>query len=132
EVLGLERSGRAVGVDDDFFELGGHSLLAPRLLARLGQASGVELSLRELFLEPTVAGLARRVEGALQSGAVPSAGPIPRLARDGLLPASFAQRRLWFLDRLAPGGSLYNIPAAYELRGALAPAALAAALAQVV
>ena len=48
------------------------------------------------------------------------------------LPLSFSQERLWFLDRLDPGSSVYNMPAAVELRGALRPAALAAALSAVV
>ncbi len=134
EVLGANRPGAApggIGIHDSFFELGGHSLLAPRLLARLRQLAGAELSLLDLFTEPTVAGLARRVEEVLRAGAAPSAGPIPRLAQRGPLPLSFAQQRLWFLDRLSPGSALYNIPAAYELRGAVHPAALAAGLTEV-
>ncbi|HSU83481.1 MAG TPA: condensation domain-containing protein, partial [Thermoanaerobaculia bacterium] len=57
---------------------------------------------------------------------------IERVARDGApLPLSFAQQRLWFLDRLEPGSPLYNMPAAVELRGRLYPAALAAALGEI-
>jgi amino acid adenylation domain-containing protein/non-ribosomal peptide synthase protein (TIGR01720 family) len=52
----------------------------------------------------------------------PSSGlpPPRRLPRDGPLALSFAQERLWFIDRLAPGSATYNIPAlAFRLRGAL-------------
>ena len=61
ELLGLE----AVGIDEDFFLLGGHSLLAAQLHAHLSDFFGVELSLRALFDNPTVAGLADEVERAI-------------------------------------------------------------------
>ncbi len=146
EVLGLQR----VGVDDDFFAAGGHSLLATRLVSRLREALGVEIPLRALFESPTVAGLARRLEAARREPASPAIGspvgtpnmapvpppisPTPR-PEDGTppppIPLSFAQERLWFLDRLAAGGSAYNLAAAVRLRGGLEVAALAAAFREI-
>ncbi len=130
EVLGVERA----GIHDDFFELGGHSLLAARAVSRLRESFGVEVPLRELFEAPTPAGLAAFVERALRGvtdGAGLSAPPITPVRRDGPLVPSFAQERLWFLDRLAPGGGAYNVPWTLRLRGRLDPAWLAAALATV-
>ncbi len=123
ELLGAERP----GAHDDFFELGGHSLLATRLVARVRDAFGVELPLRELFEATTLRALAGRVDAAATPG---EPEPAPRPRTPGEAPAlSFAQARLWFLDRLSPGDPAYNLPTALRLRGELDPGALARALA---
>ncbi|MEO6191373.1 MAG: amino acid adenylation domain-containing protein, partial [Thermoanaerobaculia bacterium] len=128
EVLGSRR----VGIHDDFFELGGHSLLATQVMSRVREAFNVEVPLRRLFEGPTVAELAHAIEAALAAGAPAADGPIPRVGRDGSLLLSFAQERLWFLDRLQPGETVYNLPLALRLRGELDAAALAAAFGEIV
>jgi amino acid adenylation domain-containing protein len=57
EVLGAPQ----VGVHDDFFELGGHSLLATQVISRAREAFAMEIPLRHLFEDPTVARLAERI-----------------------------------------------------------------------
>ena len=114
EVLGRER----VGVDDDFFALGGHSLLATQVMSRMVRDMGVELPLRSLFESPTVAELAERI-AAIAAEAAPATQPIERTSRDEPLPLSFAQERLWILDRIEGESSLYNIPVTFELLGHL-------------
>ncbi|MET0396582.1 MAG: amino acid adenylation domain-containing protein, partial [Longimicrobiaceae bacterium] len=127
EVLGLER----VGVTDGFFELGGHSLLATRVVSRVRRVFAVELPLRALFEGPTVAELAGRVE-ALRRAELPVLPPVVPVGRTGALPLSFAQERLWFIDRLEPGSAVYSIPMAWRLGGALDAAALRRALGEIV
>src|SRR5215213_4758559 len=127
EVLGVP-----VGVADDFFELGGHSLLATQVMSRVREAFGVEVGLRELFERPTVKGLGQSIEQALRQGAGIPALPITRVDRDGELPLSFAQQRLWFIDQLAPGGTVYNIPLAVRLSGALNVPALEQTLNEII
>ncbi|MEO6191364.1 MAG: amino acid adenylation domain-containing protein, partial [Thermoanaerobaculia bacterium] len=130
ELLGVER----VGIHDNFFHLGGHSLLAVQMVSRVRHLLGTEVELRDLFNSPTVESLARTVERNLLEKAGPRGGPAPARASrgDGELPLSFAQQRLWFLDRLQPGSSSYNMPTAYRLRGGLRPPVLAAALGEIV
>ncbi|MFL6198889.1 MAG: condensation domain-containing protein, partial [Thermoanaerobaculia bacterium] len=122
-----------VSPHQNFFELGGHSLLATRMISRVRAVLGVELPLRSVFEEPTLSGfaaLAGRVRlGDAEGAPVP---PLVRMPRGGPLPASFAQQRLWFLDRLEPGSFAYNLAGAVRLEGALDVAALAGALSAIV
>ena len=127
ELLGLER----VGLDGDFFALGGHSLLAARVISRLRGAFGVELPVRDLFEAPTVEALAARVE-ARRIGANPAVSPLLPVPRQGDLPLSFAQQRLWFIDQLEPGSPLYNLPLALRVEGPLQPAVLQRCLGEIV
>ena len=123
EVLGLPPEA-PVGIHDDLFRLGGHSLLAARLAARVREVLGAELPLRSVIARPTVAGVAAAIAG--RAG---GAQTIPAAADPAAPPLSFAQERLWFLDRLDPGSARYNMPVGLRLRGGLDAPALAAALA---
>ncbi|MFL6233377.1 MAG: amino acid adenylation domain-containing protein, partial [Thermoanaerobaculia bacterium] len=87
--------------------------------------------LRAVFEAPTAAELAARV-AAERPAAEFDRTPIVPVPREGALPLSFAQQRLWFLDQWEPGSPLYNMPAAVELKGQLDRAALAAALGEIV
>ncbi|MGW0330790.1 non-ribosomal peptide synthase/polyketide synthase [Streptomyces sp. NPDC003011] len=121
DVLGVD----AVGAEDDFFDLGGDSILATRALARIREETGARLSIRDVFTARTVAALARLLDAPLAEAAP---DPIPAVPRDRPLPLSSAQRRLWFLDDLTPGGAEYNTGLALRLRGELDTGALRRAL----
>ncbi|HSK78164.1 MAG TPA: amino acid adenylation domain-containing protein, partial [Thermoanaerobaculia bacterium] len=123
EVLGVE----PVGPEADFFDLGGHSLLATRLVSRVRAVFGVELPLQAVFETPTVEGLAARI--GCSPG--PPLNPIVRMPREQPLALSFAQQRLWFLERIEPGAAYLHLPAALDCAGRLDPAALAGSLGEI-
>ncbi|MEH2084715.1 MAG: non-ribosomal peptide synthase/polyketide synthase [Nostoc sp.] len=120
QVLKLEQ----VGIHDNFFELGGHSLLATQLVSRIRNLFKVELPLRELFSNATVAQLARSLQHLQQQDITLTAPPILKRVENVELPLSFAQQRLWFLDQFEPNRPFYNIPIALRLAGTLNQAAL--------
>ncbi|MER6071757.1 amino acid adenylation domain-containing protein [Streptomyces sp. NPDC001817] len=113
-----------VSVHDDFFALGGHSLLAAQAVGRVAARLGVELGVRAVFEAPTVEEFAARATGARRRDAHLPVG----FAGDGPHVLSFAQQRLWFLDRLDPGSPQYNVPLLITVDGPLDVAALLAAL----
>ncbi|WP_131827734.1 non-ribosomal peptide synthetase, partial [Mycolicibacterium conceptionense] len=122
-VLGLER----VGVDDSFFDLGGDSIMAMRVAAAINTSLDAGLAVRTLFDAPTVAQLASHVGEDSDRRAPLVAGERPRL-----IPLSYAQQRLWFLNRFEGGAATYNMPIAFRINGALDLGALDAALDDVI
>jgi hypothetical protein len=127
EVLGLA----SVGVEEDFFALGGHSLLAARVIARLRAELAVDVSLRSFFASPTVAGLAQHVTTTRATGETPGPSLVPA-PRQGPLPASFAQERMWFIEQMTPGNPAYNISGAMLLEGTLDGDALVRTFSEIV
>ncbi len=130
---------------DDFFALGGDSLLATQVISRLRQVCRVRLHLRDIFENPTVAGLAEAIRrggpnsqklAALSSR---SAEKQPKEQRPALTTAiqrradgapcalSFTQQRWWFLNQWAPG-TADHLSLVLRLKGELDRNALERAL----
>jgi amino acid adenylation domain-containing protein/non-ribosomal peptide synthase protein (TIGR01720 family) len=115
-LLGIER----IGIHDSFFEMGGQSLLAMRLVTAVRQQAGKEITIRDVFRNPTIAALA-----ALGADTVPAnTRPVMQLAeRPARVPLSYAQEGLWFVDRLQ-GSVQYHMPWVFRLQGPLNVTAL--------
>jgi len=134
ELLGIKRIGR----DDDFLELGGDSLVTTQIHVRLREAFGLELPLQPLFELTTIAAQAEWVaqtrmtseEGA--DGGTPAMAPLVAKAREGEIPLSFAQQRLWVLDRIEGSNPAYHMPAVLVLNGVLNLEALEASFSEIV
>jgi amino acid adenylation domain-containing protein len=127
EILGVSQ----VGIGDNFFKLGGNSLSVTQMVSHLRGTFEVDLPLRTVFESPTIESISRCIETASQIGKLQE-NPIEPISRDQVLPLSFAQQRLWFLNQLEPDSAFYNIPASVRLVGKLDVASLARALNEVV
>ena len=111
EVLEVEE----IGIEHNFFELGGHSIKAASFVARVFKEMKVELTLKEVFQNPTIKNLAniiRQKEKSLSSG-------IKQVKKRGYYPLSSAQKRLYLLDQKEETGLTYNMPGVVELQGEL-------------
>ncbi|HEY4587874.1 MAG TPA: condensation domain-containing protein, partial [Thermoanaerobaculia bacterium] len=128
ELLGAS----AVAPHDSFFDLGGHSLLATRMISRVRTVLGIDLPMRAIFEQPTLAGFAALAARTRQGDAGPELPPLVRVQRGELLPTSFSQQRLWFLARLEPESFAYNLAWAVRFSGSLDVASLAASLTGIV
>ncbi|OBI06871.1 hypothetical protein A5714_02150 [Mycobacterium sp. E2462] len=124
-VLGLDR----VGLDDDFFTLGGDSLTATRVSARLRLLLGRDVPVRSLFDAPVVGDVARHLDRSRGGATRPPLRPRPRPEH---IPLSYAQQRMWFLNRFDSGAPTYNMPTAFRFDGPLDTEALGAALDDVI
>ena len=122
----------------NFFAFGGNSLLAAQVVARILDVFHVEVPLSVLFERPTFSALATRVgelracqdkaETAVEgrglsnsdgSGMQTSLVALSSAARQGRMPLSFSQQRLWFLEQVHPGSSMNHISMSVRLRGAV-------------
>jgi amino acid adenylation domain-containing protein/FkbM family methyltransferase len=120
DVLGVKRA----GVEENFFDLGGHSLLATQLISRVRNVFHLEVPLRAIFEQPTIAGLAQTIANRVEAEHRTAYPPIEPAPRDGNLPLSFAQHRLWFLNQLEPDSPFYNLRHHLLLKGKLNVSAL--------
>ncbi|MFI6865729.1 amino acid adenylation domain-containing protein [Nocardia sp. NPDC050406] len=126
--LSTDPEARRIGLDDDFFTLGGDSLTATSVVARVSAALGVRVTVRDLFEASTVGGLAARIaeRDTVRDRPRPVARPRPER-----VPLSYAQQRLWLLNRLDPESPSYNMLLALRLTGTVDHAVLRAALTDV-
>ncbi|MFA0964352.1 amino acid adenylation domain-containing protein [Roseivirga sp. BDSF3-8] len=130
EVLQKENLSR----EDNFFQAGGHSLIGARIINKLNAQLGLALSFRDMYEYPTIAALSAYIE-SLQGNEKATAQQqteMTVLPEQADYEVSPGQRRLWFLYRLDPYGSSYNIPAEFEIGEKADPEIVQKALSEVI
>jgi amino acid adenylation domain-containing protein len=126
EILHIEDSDR-IGVLDDFFELGGDSLAANQVIARIRERLYVDISLRNFFEQPSIRALAGEVARSEKKVSV-----IGKARREGKIPLSFAQERLWFLQELDNENIAYHVPRVIRFDGELKVSLLERTLSEII
>jgi amino acid adenylation domain-containing protein len=120
-----------VGVHDNFFDIGGHSLLVIQMIGRVRDRFAIEMPLRVLFEQPTLAEFSAWIERA-HDGSEAGMHPLTRVSRDAPLPLSFAQQAVWLANQFEGASAAYGIPAALHIEGPLAVTVLRAAFGELI
>jgi amino acid adenylation domain-containing protein/non-ribosomal peptide synthase protein (TIGR01720 family) len=105
---------KAIRTGSNFFEIGGHSLLAMRLMTALRREFDVEIRIKDIFSNPTLSELAKHIQAQNKTLEVPLMLPVSD--SETHIPLSFAQERLWFIDKLE-GSRQFNLPIVLNLKG---------------
>ncbi len=113
-----------VGRNDNFFNLGGHSLLVTQVILRVRDMLKVELPIRSLFESPTIEQFSQLIQEQIGEGRFTQLTDITRVTRDGELPLSYSQQRMWFFEQLAHESASFHIPLGVRIKGRLNRAAL--------
>lgn len=111
DILQLDK----IGVNHDFFELGGHSLHAIRLMAELRKMFEIEVPVRIIFEYRTIRELASYIE-QLAPTVSHAIEPVPSKL---FYPLASAQKGLYFLHRMKPSATHYNMPVGMIIEGPL-------------
>ncbi|WP_081735117.1 non-ribosomal peptide synthetase [Paenibacillus gorillae] len=111
ELLGTD----VISAKDSFFELGGHSLKAAGMVSRIAERFGVQMPLRDIFMNPTLEGLA----GHLDTSDTMEATRIPKQPEREYYPMSRAQRRQFMMGMISGEAKMYHVPFAVHMQGNL-------------
>ncbi|MDG4771292.1 non-ribosomal peptide synthetase [Solwaraspora sp. WMMD792] len=124
------------GVDHSYFDLGGDSLRAMNIVARLNEEFGVGLRISDLYHHPTVRGLAVRIRHLSADDPGVGSRTQPDRLPDGShateYPITTSQSGIYYLQRLDPRSTAYNIPLSFAVRGPLDAARLQQAVNELV
>jgi acyl carrier protein len=113
DVLGIEKD--KLSIDGNFFELGGHSLKAAMLTARIHKKMGLKIPLDQVFINPTVMGLAESFKNT-RGAEFASAQPVEKKE---YYDCTYVQERFYILQQMDVASTVYNLTGIYLCEGDL-------------
>ncbi|MGE6226487.1 amino acid adenylation domain-containing protein [Paenibacillus chitinolyticus] len=111
ELLGTD----TISAKDSFFDLGGHSLKAAGMISRIAERFGIQIPLRDIFMNPTLEGLAAHLDTSGTAATV----RIPKQPEREHYPMSRAQRRQYMMGLISDEATMYHVPFAVHMQGKL-------------
>lgn len=115
KMLGINQ----ISINDDFFKLGGHSLLAIQLVSEVRNVTGSEVTIQDLFKNPTISGLSDEIREFRAVNPDFKIMTIPHIDRNGILPLSFHQQGVWEFEHRRPNTSYFIGSMCLKLSGSL-------------
>lgn len=103
-----------ISADADFFALGGHSLLAVQMISRVNDRFDVSLTIRQAFVYPSIKAMSEYLDSVEEQQSLSKILPV---SRKEAIPLSFAQKRLWFIDKMQGHSTNYHIFMALQIDG---------------
>jgi amino acid adenylation domain-containing protein len=110
----LEIPADRIGIDTGFFQLHGHSLSATLMVSRIKQVFNASVKLTDIFNFPTIRDIARKIRESRQKEQFAA---IEAMEKKEYYPLSSAQKRLYILQQMETGSTVYNVPAVLLLEG---------------
>ncbi|UZO79163.1 amino acid adenylation domain-containing protein [Aquimarina sp. ERC-38] len=104
-----------INIHEEFFDLGGHSILATQVVTKVRKEFEIDIELKDVFVHDTIAEFSHFIEDQKSKSTLPK---ITVQERPEHIPLSYAQERLWFIDKMN-GSTHYHIPAIMQLKGTL-------------
>ncbi|WP_394205001.1 amino acid adenylation domain-containing protein [Shewanella waksmanii] len=119
-----------LSVEANFFDMGGHSLTAVKLVSMVREQLQYEITVSDIFEAQSIRNMAVKLSETTLQTVRPAIERMPR--KELGMPLSFAQQRLWFIDKLRGGSSEYNMPVALEVIGELDENAVGVAMQRII
>ncbi|MBP9679777.1 MAG: amino acid adenylation domain-containing protein [Bacteriovorax sp.] len=111
--------GVEINDDSNFFNLGGHSLIVSDMIVEIQKCFSLKITMKDIFLNPQLGRLAEVLSVKSLGTKTDNPFEIKSHYKGGLAPLSWQQMRCWYIQKLNPDSSLFNLAAMFHIHGAV-------------